>query len=163
MHLSKDDIKAARAAHSAAFITRDNRSYMVLTKRTSTDGFDDELRREIDCDVSEHIYTTGLGAGMTHVTCAFAMVNTCHYDPAWLTFAGHLKRGDIITLAWIRDNNTDYLKAANLHHDELSLVIRRASGPDGRIRTFHYRMRSSTTPDNSARMVRQLGTRERAA
>lgn len=70
------------------------------------------------------------------------------YNPVWDTVKSLLKVGDIIGIRFIADNNSEIIKRANLHADEVHLIVVR-----GKKRlTFH--IDNSLCEDNSARMVR---------
>ena len=74
------------------------------------------------------------------------------YVPAYMehikTFAEMLKVGDILTLEWIRDNNSQYLSHAGLHNDELQVVVVRGN------KRLCFKIESSICENNSARMIR---------
>lgn len=69
------------------------------------------------------------------------------------TIVNRIKIGGFVNLVWTRDNNNDILRDANLHQDELRVVI---SGPekDGKLPPADtYLVEIAVTLDNSARMV----------
>jgi hypothetical protein len=81
---------------------------------------------------------------------AFASVSTMRATIR--TMLDLLRIGDVITLQWTADNNTENIRQVGFHADYLTLSARRASG---RVLTFH--VDSSTGPDNTARMIRRHG------
>lgn len=81
---------------------------------------------------------------------AFASVSTI--NPSIRTMLGLLRAGDVITLEWVADNNTDALRDAGMHSDFLRLHVRGAKGRD-----LSFYVSGSVGPDNTARMVRRHG------
>ncbi len=57
---------------------------------------------------------------------AYASVSTPSMHDAWQTIVSMLRAGDTLTLRWVADNNTGYIRGANLHLDTMAVVIHRA-------------------------------------
>lgn len=66
------------------------------------------------------------------------------------TLARALREGDVLSLRWIADNNTDNIRAVGYHADEVSLVATLAGKP-----TNVWAIDHQIGPDNSARMIRR--------
>ena len=86
---------------------------------------------------------------------AFYMIHSAQYAETWSTVAALLTTGQVVSLRWIADNNTDVLRDAGLHADELRLKTSYTSITDKRTRVFH--IGAQVSPDNSARMIRRNG------
>lgn len=73
-------------------------------------------------------------------------------DKEWQTIARSLCPGDQVWLGWLADNNTDTIRQAGLHTDELHLYV-----DHGDKRTSSYLVRVLTHRDDVARMIRRYG------
>lgn len=60
-----------------------------------------------------------------------------------------LKVGDVLSLAWLQDNNNDNHREAGLHHDQCFLVVQRGK------HIGRFLIGDSVGPDDTARMVRR--------
>lgn len=65
------------------------------------------------------------------------------------TFLSSLKVGDTLEMLWKADNNNQYIEAAKLHHDFLSVMVTSKNG-----KKTEYHIGDSICPQNSARMIK---------
>lgn len=75
-----------------------------------------------------------------------------HLGGTWPTTAAMLKPGDTLTLRWTADHfDTDSLRDAGLHRDDLDLMAFRGS------RRLVFHVATTITGDHSGRMIRRHG------
>ncbi len=121
----------------------------------NTDTYSDDRHRDIPCGASMfghgHDTEPGWRAEDHPRAVAFEMFQNAAYNAAWRTIVELIKPGDALTLQWAADNNSDTVRKAGLHVDELRLLVRRGD------RTLTFHLQRSITPDNSARMIRRHG------
>ena len=158
--LAAEDVAALRVADAVTFHTFRGRGYVRAHKRVGP-GRDVFTAREQrlypDPDGRERLREIGAdyalasaerpGALAATQWAAFYMIGMAQYVPSWQTIAALLRTGDVLQLAWLADNNSDNIRDAGLHADELRLHVMRS----GRVMTFQ--IAHSVTPDNSARMI----------
>jgi hypothetical protein len=85
-------------------------------------------------------------------------VQSAKYTPAFQTTVRHLRVGDELIVNFRPDAHTnDYLRKVDLHGDvcDLTVITRRMSANPHGIREV-YLIGTSTTPNNSARMCRNV-------
>lgn len=75
-----------------------------------------------------------------------------HRSDEWETITGLMRAGDSVRLSWLAGNNSDVLRKAGFHCDELRLSIHR-----GESRVMRFLITRSVGPHNSARMIRPDG------
>jgi hypothetical protein len=149
--LSRLDIAALRKADSVVFRQSFDRTGEIVAIKEPTqtqrerDPFAQEVRHRIA--VGSHVHTYGRESGARHS--AFEMIQNADYAPAWTTIAGLLRVGDIVSLSWLRGNQTESLNGAGMVRDELRLAVKR--GERGR---FVFLVSVRVGPDNSARMTK---------
>jgi len=80
----------------------------------------------------------------------FAWEGYAYSNPLWKSFVSLLRPGDILEMHWIGSNNNQYLEAAKLHHDQLSMVIRRGKS------RLEFAMVNGICGDNSSRMFNRV-------
>jgi len=111
---------------------QDGDRYRRITAATAVAGFD-HSRRWHEQDLP--------GATATSV------IHAARLDDDWCTLAAWLRVGDVLTLHWRADNNTQNLADAGLHRDELRIGVRRGK------RRFTFLLDVAVGPDNAARMI----------
>jgi hypothetical protein len=85
----------------------------------------------------------------------FTMLHGAGYDRSWQTVVDGLKSGDEVAIRWVASNNSNVLREAGLHADEVRLLSvrpRNGSRPEQRREWLvDYRV----CPDNVSRLVRK--------
>lgn len=177
--LTADDVAALRMAHDVTFHHHDGKAFIRLylgrgasnpprvysarEQRLFTETDSPVADRTRTMPVPSHVYgysdrsaVDGLVSAWTEqkyptVACFASPYGSARYARKWTTLAEVLRVGDVISLAWTADNNTETLRKAGLHADELALLV----GRRGKSLEFHVDYRVG--PDNSARMIRREG------
>ncbi len=159
--LTAQDIKAIKQADRVCFDHSTLRGgELRLIKEVKNRGpFDD---REKQYEVSVHSRFHGKHANgevvmYTNSSC-FEMEHCGQYSDTWNTVKAFVKVGDEITLEWYADGGNDYIRGSTyqgqrIYCDHLKLIIRRKM-KNGETARFGFSLRTSTCPDNTARMVR---------
>lgn len=163
--LTRTDIAALRKADLVSF------HYNV--RRTSDDGANDRVtvirahkrptyaERERDPFAREIVHEIDLGAANLHrVTnhgerhdggwTAYESILSAQYVETWRTAVRSLKVGETIMMHWTRDNNSETIRKAGLHVDELTISV----GVQGKSARW-YHIDTRITPDNTARMIQR--------
>lgn len=85
---------------------------------------------------------------------AFEYIGTgAPYNEDWIGITGAIRPGDDLCLGWTADAaSNEYMDRAGLHGDTLRLSVKRGA------KRFAFVVRTSTCPDNSARMIRPSST-----
>ncbi|MET0711084.1 MAG: hypothetical protein ABWZ30_01070 [Jiangellaceae bacterium] len=96
----------------------------------------------------EDAWTTAYGDPELDLACFHSFYDVARRQ----TIAGILRPGDVLSLFWAADNNTEILRDAGLHSDSVNLIVRR--GPE---KQLVFRVGESVGRDNSARMIRRHG------
>lgn len=167
--LTRDDVAALRAARSIGFYRTGGATYVlaflddwdgrILTRREqvlfpSTGTASGGRNRRIDVPGKVRGYGQSGGmewSGISEPAAElFALVYTS--GDVFRTVVDHLRAGDVLSFTGIADNNTDVIRAAGLHHDELRVHLTRAG------KTSTYLADSRVSPDNSARMIKRYGS-----
>jgi hypothetical protein len=138
------------------FTAREQRLYTSVDHYSPT-----ERSRIISTDVSASGYGDGTSGGWRwnadntsgRPDC-FEMIGSARYLHTLGTILVGLRAGDVVTLVWTADNNTDNYKAVGFHADELTLV---AIDPTGKRPERTWLVAYSVGPDNTARMIRRHG------
>lgn len=144
--LERHHLRAFRNADSLSFRHRpDEQGEIVLNKcaENSPTGFDQQVILFTGSGVSDYGRDRQHGQRYTGFWLGYG------YNEVVRTFIGRLQVGDTISLTWHRDNNTDILRDAGLHQDELLVTITKKGG-----KKETYLLDSSTCRDNTARTVR---------
>jgi len=164
--LTADDLAAIRMARSVAFHYHEGEFYMrahletgygkpaVFTAKQQLlfpDIWSGNDWRARKMEVSQQYsgitnYSAEYTSDKSAVVSAYASGHS--YDPTWDTVKSLLKVGDIIGIRFIADNNNETIKRADLHADEMHLIVVRG----GKRLTFH--IDNVICPNNTARMVR---------
>jgi hypothetical protein len=84
---------------------------------------------------------------------AFTTTGGCSYNDDWRTIVGLLRPGQRLALKWTADNNTENIRWAKMHADELRLLVYRPHHAWPR----SFLIQARVAPDNSARMIRRYG------
>lgn len=175
--LTTEDIAALRMAEDVTFHHHDGKAFIrlyigrggnnpprVYTVReqrlfAENDSYVADRTRTIP--VPSHIYgyndrsaTDGSSwteATHPHVACYASPYGAARYSRKWRTLAEMLRGGDEVSLLWTADNNTDNIRQAGLHNDELALLVNR------RGKRLEFHVDYSVGPDNTARMIRRSG------
>jgi hypothetical protein len=116
------------------------------------DGVDRE--RRIDTLGATFGYGNGdssVAWNATDRTSCFYMIHSALFSQEWLTVTNALRVGDQLRLAFVADNNTETIRTAGLHIDNLHLDVIRSRRP------MRFLVAYSVSYDNSARMVRREG------
>lgn len=150
--LTAADVAALRKADTISFHLYHDRigglvSKIAATKerrRTEADPFAEDVTVNVYVGHSVRDYGDRKATRYT----AFDMIHHPQGCDWWRTIVSLLKTGDILTLVWIRDNNTQVVKEAGLHYDSLQLRVDRGS------KSMTFKVATSVCPDNTARMVR---------
>lgn len=177
--LTADDVAALRMADDVSFHHRDGEAFIrVYIGRAGSNpprvysGREQRLFTETDSLVADRTRTMPVPShvhGHTNraavdgpvsawtertypsVACYASPYGSARYSRKWATLAGVLRVGDVISLAWTADNNTETLRTAGLHADELALLVSRRGKP------LEFHVDYHVGPDNSARMIRRDG------
>jgi hypothetical protein len=119
-------------------------------------NFHDRRARDIATEGSVTGYGEAGSFGFAWNTRSTEPGPSCFYSvhdrDVWTTITQTLRVGDELHVHWRADNNTDTIRQANLHADEVRLIVRHEGKPNAT-----YRVGNAITPDNSARMVRRYG------
>lgn len=171
--LTRDDITALRKAdswtlhtnaHHGVTIRAYTRTYdphNVFTRAQQllypTPHTDRERLRDVAATASITAYGPGLtgSGGWSWNSRTDAPGPGCFYSVydtgVRHTIAQALRPGERLHIEWVADNNTDTIRGASLHCDQVKLHV--CNGDGARIRT--YLVGVQVSPDNSARMIRQ--------
>jgi hypothetical protein len=167
--LTTEDIAALRSADSIVFqyykgcgsiraiLRRWGEPVYTKTQQRlfpNSDTMDRE--REICTDTNMFDYgvrdgSQGWNSGSEPNAYGFHMIHSAKFNASWTTIAALLRKGDVITLQWAANNDTDAQHEHGVVTDDLHLVIQRG---DKRMTFF---ITSQTGPDNSARLVQRYG------
>lgn len=176
VELSADDVAALRASDDVSFHTHDGKAFVRVYLRVYGEGapvftvkqqrlypeagpFGDRGRqRTIPCEHRAYGYGRRAGEGYParqgwnseHIP-GYAAYASWVKREVWGTVSGLLRPGDRLTLSWVADNNNHHLDRADLHQDELHVVVHRGE------RKMTFLLNTSVCAGNSARMVRQYG------
>jgi hypothetical protein len=154
--LTKTDIVALRQCDRAIFKTDRNSTQGLIrcVKKTKTKGpFDDgEREHTIDCEARGTVYGQDGLADCKSLRDtgrrAFALLHNYKHDAhTFGTFAALVRPGDAIRLKWCGSGSNQYEKNAGLHHDSLTVEVKRGK------HRFAFLLDSCVCPDNSARMI----------
>ena len=147
MSICKDDIKALRKADSVSFHPRIDGATIVCTRKATTDGYEHELKRNIEVDVLWQRYDKDFT-----LETGFAWVSSAQYDMVWQTAARTIKAGDTLTVICSPHAlQTETLTSAGLHGDQMSLRAQ-PKNTDKPFNKFH--IDQCINPGNTARMYR---------
>jgi len=153
--IDKADIAALRKAHDVVFSHSNGESRIrgILSRH----GVDGGVQVTIACGThftdyaKERTFLTQLP-----VFTAFEMIGAVQYSESWQTIVRLLRVGDKLTLHWRRDSwRTSNLDAADLHGDDLQLIVDRSKNARVTARMV-FNVRTSICPDNTARMIRDV-------
>lgn len=152
--LDKMDIKALKKADQICFRYNKEQSTSVIECYAKMDN--DPWNRTQSYNIEAGYKYQGFRSGLEpmEIESAFAMLHAPEYMSEWQTIMQLIKTGDAITLEWWFDNNSEHLRDAGLHRDELRLVIHRKE------KNFTFLI-SITCAKTFGRMVK-LRTKERA-
>lgn len=156
--LSKMDIAALRAADY--LIVRLNRhgtevSAVKEADRTEKNPFAQNQYHPIPATIRIHGVYEG-GPEFARAQC-FESVQFYHsQNTAASTVAKALRPGDLLTFEFWPDAGNGYVAKAGLHHDSLNLYVERG----GRDKRLQFHLSDSICPDNSARMVQGVASKE---
>ncbi|MEJ3741803.1 hypothetical protein WEI85_00675 [Actinomycetes bacterium KLBMP 9797] len=106
--------------------------YRHITVDTAVAGFD-QHRRWHEQDLPEATAT--------------ATIHAARLDDVWCSIAAWLRVGDIVTLHWRTDNNTQCIADAGLHRDEVRIGVQRGA------RRWMFLLDVAVGPDSPARMI----------
>jgi hypothetical protein len=173
--LTRDDIAALRCADTVSFHYNQRRGFIhadlddhagdrrIFTARQQR-LFPDTaiLGRQRKVPVSTRMSgydTAARGIAWTRddapQVSAFHLISSVRFNRVWQTIVGLLAVGDEIRLVWLADNNTETLREANLHADELTLIAIRRGRRE--VRHLAFFIAHAVRLDNSARMIRRFG------
>jgi len=150
--LTKDDIKAIRAADSLGFSVNGS-AKIICRKKVKIDGFNTELTREIE--VSGHISGKNTGEHSKAYSSALFAQDNNHVRTA----IESLRVKDEVSIEFYGDGGTNqYLENATTGHDcgsyhgiHLDLLIMRIRRQDSK--RLQFLLAYSACPMNSARMI----------
>jgi hypothetical protein len=149
------DLKALKQADSVSFHFVNERSTIVAHKDRDRDQpFSQDQRHEIEVGVGFTAYKGFHTSRRDGITSCFAMINASRFNETWTTVRDLLRVGDELVLEWIADNNSEVINKAQLHSDELCLIVKRRVGEKTKRMVFH--VDHSIGPNNTARMIRGL-------
>ena len=145
--LTKNQVQALRTADSIVFrrvlLSKENNSAIdriELIKKGQDGPWTTEQRIVIDMLPGFEIKRYR----------AFAHIGSAQFDNIWATISGLIKEGDILQLHWAADYHTNNLmEERGLHGDVLQLIVKRKN------KRFTFVIDSTTTLDNSARMIQK--------
>jgi hypothetical protein len=168
--LSRDDITAMRSADDISFHQYDGEAFIrahlrghgeqrIFTVReqklfTTADHSSERLRHiPVQSSAFGYGYNTSGTGGWNSTNnpgySAFAMTSTI--GNVLRTILVLLKVDDILTLNWVADNNTEVIREANLHTDQLEIRVTRGD------KFYVFLVKVQTGKDNSARMIKRDG------
>lgn len=149
--ISSTDVKALRNADTICFdhlADGTGRIRAILRAESSSNGFEQThtiLTRSSRVKDYGRDHTDNPDVTYT----AYASSLSAKYDGVTRTLARHLKVGCEIGLVWTRDNNSEVIRAANMHFDSLHVHVQ----PRGAKVADEYLVQASVGYDNSARMI----------
>lgn len=82
-------------------------------------------------------------------TCS-ALLSAPTVNKTWRTVVGLLRTGDRIVPEWLADNNSENVRRAGMHTDELTLRVQRGDRED-----MYFPLMHRVGPDDSARMIQR--------
>jgi len=155
--LTSADVKALRSADRLSFHLIDGQSIIRAHRdreHTAT-GFEDSVDIHAATTLTRYSgwLTTdadALARAPREAVVGFAFQGSAQYNRDTRTWLAALRTGDTLTLAWSADNNSETLRDAGLHADELRIVI--TGRKTGTSPTFLVEY--GINPGNSARMIR---------
>lgn len=171
--ISKDDIAALKIAESVSFYYHEkqgtivarlekpfsdvNRIYTAREQRLFPETDESWRMRTILVDTSMYGYTDdgstnwSIANGDHPTATGYASITAPRSALEWHTTVSMLKEGDILTLSWIADNNSETIRQARLHVDRVSLYVKRGD------KKLQFHLQTAITYDNSARMIKRNG------
>lgn len=172
--LTAEDVAALRECESVSFHHRLGNAYIramldtVLDQRTyskrqqklfpeTRDTGSGDRARIIGVASSIYAYSeTGSGTGWTDRTepaaSCFGSITSARHSDIWPTIASLIRPDDQLHLRWIANNESDRLREAGLHYDQLRLTIHRGQ------RKLTFALADQISPANSlVRMIRRNG------
>lgn len=150
MQLDKIDVSALRKANDICFHHRGGEHYIRCLFRPSEDT-PYETERRIDVEGRIRAYDQDVPTDRRD---AFHMLHGSRMNPVWTTIASLLRGGDELVLVWVAGNDSEVVREAGLHQDELMLLVHRGGKPK-----WTFLIDARTCPDNTARLVRSSGVR----
>lgn len=164
--LTRMDIAALRKADRVSFhynvrhVDNGERRSFIRAHKEPTyaererDPFAREQIHEIDLGPNgEHHRVINYGDRHDGGWSAFESVMAAQVTETWRTVVRSLKVGETIVMHWTRDNNSETIRKADLHVDELTVSVGKEGAQNG-ARWYHIATR--ITPDNTARMVQRI-------
>lgn len=117
--------------------------------RYNKDGFvNGEATHTFPVGYSLTSYSAGYSSQPSRMGRCFDMLSCSKFNEVVYTILNHVLRvGDVISIHWSADNNSQIIKDAGLHHDEISLIVKRGN------KTMTFLLKSNVSLDNSARSV----------
>lgn len=157
--LTSADVKALRSADRISFHLADGQSIIRAhrDREHTPTGFDDSVDIHAATTLTRHRgwlagddQHTALARAPREAVRGFAYHGSAQYSLDARTWLQSLRTGDMLTLDWTADNNSETLRDAGLHADELRVQItgRKTGTPPTFLIDYVI------NPGNSARMLR---------
>lgn len=151
--ITSEQARALRKADSVVFHYKDGQHYIRAIKE-DRDEFGRKTR-EIRIDVQGRVEKYSAKHNLGEVEECSTVLNHAQQDkPLKTAFAG-IRSGDILYLRWISGNNNQYLNQAGLFADSLYLQVHRGEFKNN---VKEYHIKTSITPNNSAKMCKHSST-----
>lgn len=148
--ITKAHIRALKHADFISLTWDIDKGYAIhasIEKEHSSTGYDERVT--IPCTGGMDNYSGWGNQTHTEPVTAYHLI----HNPAMLldiqTWLNTLRENDTLYILWKYCNDTEYLRKAGLHTDDVSVIVIR----QGKL-IAEYNIGSSTGPDNSARMIR---------
>lgn len=130
------------------FTAREQRLFPAVS------GIGNSRQRDIDVTTSMFGYgepgeTWNLGSAPKAT--AYEYEGTAQYSKTWSTLVSLFRAGDELQLLWLADNNSETIRLADLHTDQLDINVKRGD------KEMRFHVSTRITPDNSARMIKRNG------
>lgn len=154
--LTRSQVKALRIAKKVSFHRRPAESFIRVYLAASRSG--SEREQSIDINAPSIVKSAGshelYGEELERrAQCSEMMWVDCgDVGLHWRSIAAFIKAGDLLTIHWGRDYDTNgYMKDHGLHGDRLTLKIKRGA------KQFGFILHSQCCGDNTARMIKVNG------
>lgn len=146
-------IRAMKHADTIVMRLADGQGQIEMIRRAnnSVTGWDESQTIYVGASVKDYGRSDAYMAGERGDYTGFVYLGSMSVNETARTLIGRIRKGDKLTLAFVRSNQTENITAAGLVADELHLTIRRPNGTDE-----HYLVSYAVTLDNVARMIQRV-------
>lgn len=148
--ITKDEVKYLRNCDDIVFWFHEGKSIMTPSTREQTNrqGW---VKPETRLDIQVSARFTDYGKEKPSYN---AVPRSCsaylgNYENSEVnTIINFIQAGDEIILDWVSSNNSQYMDRADLHCDELKVIVKRGN------KQFCFLAHVSACPNNTARMIK---------